>query len=183
MRGVCWVSCGWPGASRLWFQGDVTALIIAMTFAVLVNALLVVTWVRPDLVSTAWRVVGWGLVVGCWIVGCWGNVRTQRGLRDRPELRDDENRQNQQDLFIQAQAEYLRGHWGESQALLEQLIDRAPSDVEAQLLLASVFRRSRRIDQSRRQLLGIERLEDAKRWHREVQHELKMLDRLADMAD
>jgi hypothetical protein len=85
--------------------------------------------------------------------------------------------QNQQALFIRAQTEYLRGHWVEAQTLLEQLIRRDPEDVESHLLLASVYRRTQRIDLSRRQLREIQGFEGAARWRFEIGRELAAIDK------
>jgi cytochrome c-type biogenesis protein CcmH/NrfG len=89
----------------------------------------------------------------------------------------------QQDLFIRAQAEYLRGHWVEAQALLEQQIRHNPQDVESHLLLSSVYRRSDRCALSRRELDGIWGYQGAEKWRFEIRRELTLLARDASAGN
>jgi cytochrome c-type biogenesis protein CcmH/NrfG len=90
-------------------------------------------------------------------------------------LRNSSSAHNQQDLFIRAQAEYLKGHWVEAQSLLEQLLRDDPEDVESHLLLASVFRRSRRIELARKQLHRLGGFPGRAKWQFEIQRELDLL--------
>ena len=58
-------------------------------------------------------------------------------------------------LFNQAQREYLGGHWKEAEMLLERRIANAPRDMESRLLLATLFRHSRRLEQAGEELNDI----------------------------
>ncbi len=165
MRGVSRITYLWPGLSRLWHHGDLAALATAICFAVLLNLVLLSSFFGSRGVMSTWSGYGWALIVAFWAFGVWQTARNHTSESDLPPT------QNPQDLFIRAQAEYLRGHWVEAQSLLEQLIRRHPRDVESHLLLSSVFRRSHRIDLSRRQLRRLQELEHAARWRFEVQRE------------
>jgi hypothetical protein len=173
MRGASRITCLWPGLPCLWRQGDFSSLAEAIAFAALLNLALLASFFRSDVVSHVWRLGIWVSVVVFWLFGVW------RGFRQRTPVRDTEWAQNQQDLFIRAQTEYLRGHWVEAQTLLEQLIRRDPEDVESRLLLASVYRRTRRIDLSRSQLREIQDFEGAVRWRFEIGRELAAIDKPA----
>lgn len=173
MRGASRITCLWPGLQSLWRQGDFSSLAEAIAFAALLNLALLASFFRSDAVSHVWRLGVWVSVVVFWLFGVW------RGLRQRTPAGDADWAQNQQDLFIRAQTEYLRGHWVESQTLLEQLIRRDPEDVESRLLLASVYRRTRRIDLSRCQLREIQDFEGAARWRFEIGRELAAIDKPA----
>jgi cytochrome c-type biogenesis protein CcmH/NrfG len=81
-------------------------------------------------------------------------------------------------LFIQAQAEYLKGHWFEAETLLGQLLENQDSDVDAQLMLATLYRRTGRIEDGRRKLQELERMDGANKWVLEMAREREMLDRL-----
>ncbi len=142
---------------------------MAIAFAVLLNLVLLASFVRADGAWKSWCGYGWAILVAFWAFGVWQAVRCHVLASDLPG-------HDQQDLFIQAQAEYLRGHWVEAQALLEQLIQRNLDDVEAHLLLSSVYRRSRRIDLARRQLGRLCELDGAARWRFEIERELVLLD-------
>lgn len=171
MRGVSRITYLWPGLSRLWHHGDLAALGTAIAFAVLLNLMLLFSFVRPEGTWNTWRGCGWAMLVAFWAFGVWQAARHQASSRDLPQVH------NQQDLFIRAQAEYLRGRWVEAQSLLEQLIRHNPGDIESHLLLSSVFRRSRRIDLSRKQLRRLYEFEEAAQWRFEIERELAVLDR------
>ena len=64
--------------------------------------------------------------------------------------------------------------------MLEQLIRDNPRDIESHLLLSSVFRRSRRIDLSVRQLRQMGELPEAAGWRFEIQRELKLLEQISE---
>jgi hypothetical protein len=170
MRGTSRITYLWPGLDRLWHEGDIAALATAIAFAVVLNFVLLASFVRWGNIPVSWRLIGWGGVAAFWGISAWRAVR-QRATGEFPHA------QHQQDLFIQAQDQYLKGHWVEAQGLLEQLIRRDPGDVASHLLLSSVYRRSRRLELSRRQLERVQRLKDADAWRWEIQRELALLDR------
>jgi hypothetical protein len=165
-----WITCLWPGLRRLWYLGDFSSLLVAVAFAALLNLALWASFVRDDTVSSAWRIVAWLSLAVFWVFGLW------QGGRYYATPGDDADGHNQQDLFIRAQSQYLRGHWVDAQMLLEQLIRRDPGDVEAQLLLASVHRRARRIDLSRRQLRQVQDCPGAGKWRFEIGRELAAIE-------
>ncbi len=119
---------------------------MAIVFGGLLNLVLLASFVRPGGAFTSWCWLGWALVVAFWTFGVW------RAARHHASFRGVTWSDNQQDLFIQAQTEYLKGHWVEAESLLERLIRLDPEDVESRLLLSSLLRRSRRFDLSRKQL-------------------------------
>ncbi|MHB0956406.1 MAG: tetratricopeptide repeat protein [Pirellulaceae bacterium] len=167
------ITCLWPGLARLWHSGDFSSLLEAIAFAALLNLALLASFFRADAVSHVWRLGFWVSVAVFWGSGVW------RGLRQHTPAGDAEWAQGQQDLFIRAQTEYLRGHWVEAQTVLEQLIRRDPEDVESHLLLASVYRRTQRLDLSRCQLRQLEDFQGAARWRFEIRRELAAIDKPA----
>ena len=144
---------------------------IAIAFAVLLNLMLLASFVRTDGAWKPWCGYGWAMLVVFWAFGVWQAARHHASSRDLTRVH------NQQDLFIRAQTEYLRGHWVEAQSLLEQLLRQNPRDIESHLLLSSVFRRSRRIELSRKQLRRLDELEEAIGWRFEIDRETALLDR------
>jgi len=110
--------------------------------------------------------------IGFWIVSAWNShkwvVRTRR-LSKRPGF---------DQLFVQAQSEYLKGHWLEAETLLKQLLEQSDRDVDAHLLLASVYRRSNRRADAICQLDLLSRLERAGKWGLEIEQERQLLQRI-----
>jgi hypothetical protein len=85
-------------------------------------------------------------------------------------------------LFVQAQGEYLRGHWYEAESLLRKLLRKSPGDIEAHLLLATLYRHTRRGDEMRDRLRRLERLDGAQQWRWEVDRERQLLQRKVEGA-
>jgi hypothetical protein len=165
------ITCLWPGLTRLWWRGEMTALAVAIGFACLLNGLLLASFWRPVWISAAWTWAGWLICLALWCTGVWA------GGRPGGQAVAGRRTGSQQDLLNRAQTEYLRGSWSDAQALLELQIRRNPGDLESHLLLSSVFRRSGRFELSRRTLAHASRLEGAERWLLEMQREREVLDR------
>ena len=112
LRGTSILLQGWPSLARLWCRGDLRALPPAITFGVLLDVLLMaVLW--PDLLHASLK-IGLGFVLAAWwCVGVWMNHQFLVQWRVpahalSPEL-------NQQ--FVDAQSQYLKGHWPETQII------------------------------------------------------------------
>lgn len=176
MRGISRITYLWPGLSRLWHAGDLGALVTAIAFALLLNLVMWGSFISPGGVWFSWRGAMWALVVLFWAAGVWQAARHRASLRELSPAPDQEG------LFTRAQAEYLQGHWVEAQALLEQLIRRDPRDLESHLLLASVYRRSQRLELSRQELCHIRQHDGAARWRFEIDRELALLEQVAARA-
>ena len=171
MRGINRITCLWPGLARLWFHADAAGLCHAVAFAALLNVLLWGTFITDRPVPAAVIAAGWAVASGYWLVALIATVRHRWYDRHR------HNRPVRQDLFIQAQTEYLKGRWTQAIDLLQQLLGSDPADVESRLLLATVLRRTKRWDLAHQQLLELERLDGAERWRQEVARERQILER------
>ncbi len=177
MRAVWRITWLWPGLTRLWFQGEWTGLAQAVAFAVLVNLALFARWIRPDLVPPSIGFAAGALALGIWAMGLLH--MTRRGGRRSDPVNPD----NPQDLFLQAQEEYLKGNWSEAEAIARSLLRDNPRDSESHLLLASIFRRTDRLDSAHRSLRQAEQADEDRTWSAEIQRELDILERLAQGSD
>ncbi|MGD9720271.1 MAG: tetratricopeptide repeat protein [Pirellulales bacterium] len=152
----------WPGLPQLWHSGLWSGLVLAAGFAVLVDLLLVASFVWIELLSPRDLRLGWlaaGLV--------WGvSAILSRGFPRRVP-----NSTTAERMFRSALAEYLQGSWFEAEAVLTRLLRMAPRDVEGRLLLATLLRRTRRADDALAQLDRLERQRDAAPWSREIAEE------------
>jgi len=169
-------TCLWPGLARLWFRGEWTGLAAATLFAAALNVMLVSSFLWPELLPSAFGWIGWPVVLVVWFASA---LRTIRVL---PELRHPARRADL-GLFIQAQDEYLKGHWFEAESLLQQATSHCQHDASAQLLLATLYRRTRRRDEAERRLRLLERLDGAGYWACEIQRERALLTRGADTVE
>jgi predicted Zn-dependent protease len=109
-----------------------------------------------------------------WLVTTW------RSIRDLPNLCKPAEGSPDEGLFIQAQGEYLKGHWFEAERLALQRVAVHPSDVESQLLLAAIYRRMKRLDEARRRLQAVARYDGSQKWGLEVSLEKRWLDQLEE---
>lgn len=166
------IICLWPGLPRLWIRGDWSALAVAISFAVVLNLVLVSSFVWPELLPASLVAGGWVLVGLVWVGSAVHGIQSLPRLREPPGVND-------QGLFIQAQAEYLKGHWFEAETLLRQLLRECNRDVDALLMLATLYRHTRRYDEATKQLDRLERLDEAVKWRWEIERERELLKRKA----
>ena len=172
MRSALWILCLWPGLPRLWLRGDWLGLLAAAAFALVVNATLLSTFVWLEWLPAAWSWAAWSITVGSWTVSAvWA-------YRRLPALLEPPNDESVGDLFAQAQSEYLQGDWYRAETLLGRLIRQNADDVDARLMLATLYRHTRRIGEARNQLRRIQRFEWSAKWNEEIRREWKRLERL-----
>jgi predicted Zn-dependent protease len=81
-----------------------------------------------------------------------------------------------EDLFRHAQREYLSGNWIKSEQRLSELLGANPDDVEANLLLASLLRRTGQLTEASGRLRKLETMEGADKWRSELTRERQLLD-------
>jgi tetratricopeptide (TPR) repeat protein len=160
----------------LWLRGQVRGLLSAGVFAALVNFALVSSFIWPDSVNATVRQVVWLIIAVSWPLAAW---RTWRLL---PQLSSPRTNLADQNLFLRAQEEYLKGHWVEAESLLERMLRHHPSDADVRLMLASLYRHTRRVDEAQRHLRLLERQNGGAKYYLEMAHERKLLARLAEEA-
>ena len=114
MRAI--LTCCWPGLSRLWNRGELSGLATAALFAALFNLAILARFVWPELLSAKLASAIWVLVGVFWLAGFL------RSLGHSSPQRLGNLGENEQELFKQAQTEYLRGHWFEAEAFVRELL-------------------------------------------------------------
>ncbi len=172
MHSSPYIICLWPGLPRLWIRGDWAALAIAVAFGAALNLVLVSSFVWPELLPRSFNLIGWLVLGTVWLASVFQAYRSLPHLREPPRVDD-------RGLFIQAQAEYLKGHWFEAETLLRQLLRHCSRDVDALLMLATLYRRTGRYDEAAKQLDRLDRLDEARKWRWEIAQERGTLKRLA----
>ncbi len=160
----------WPGLSRLWLRGQWRGLAIAIGFALLLNGLIITTFLWPRIIGTEHAAVvvnslGWFVVLCFWGASTWTAWHLLPRLQPGADVRGDDA------LFLEAQHEYLKGNWyGAEQRLQRMLID-SPRDADAHLLLATLYRHTRRYDEARRVLDFLLRIDGGAKWLFEIGEE------------
>ena len=79
------------------------------------------------------------------------------------------------DPFGKAAEQYLKGNWFETECILAGLLRRDPRDVDAGLMLATLYRHTRRLDEAAERLDQLERLDEGVKWALEINRERRWL--------
>jgi len=172
MRRMRWPVYLWPGLPQIVSQGSWTVLAPALTAAVVasiaLNAALVTTLVWRDVVTAEQRIILWVVLLTGWIVGAGYSFWFDRRDLARRTVSNGS-------LFESALDCYLKGNWFEAERSLYRILRDNDHDLEARLMLATLFRHTKRFDEATRQLNLLARLEGAYRWALEIQREGQLL--------
>lgn len=169
MRRMPWATYLWPGLPQLWFSGFWSGLVLATGFAVLLNLMLLASFVWAELLNPLDLRLGWLAIGALWgcsaIMSVWFG---RRGLVSRGAT-------SAEVLFREAMSEYLLGSWFEAESILSRLLHLHPRDVEGRLLLATLLRHTRRYEEAVDQLNRLELLRDANPWAQEIAAERRWI--------
>ncbi|QDU96635.1 GtrA domain-containing protein [Lignipirellula cremea] len=176
------LTCCWPGLTKLWLYGQWNGFVAAGVFTLLLNFALAATFLESPSLGSGWRITAWVLAVGFWAISFWGSRREQfrRQSQERVACTDMAEGAKGVDLYPQAQTEYLKGNWFEAERLLDQAIVSRPSDVDAHLMLAALFRHTERFEECGRQLTRLSGMPGAEKWYLEIFREKELLNRLKE---
>jgi hypothetical protein len=158
----------WPGLPQLWWRGDVRALMLALSFAIVLNFGLAATFAWPEMISPGLRATIWFGVAVFWAIATW------IGLREASRLSRLSSEPQQLGLFVQAQTEYLKGHWLEAETMLREILAVDDRDAEARLMLASLLRHADRVGEAWVELDLLELSEAGRKWASEIARERQL---------
>ncbi|MEM8864692.1 MAG: hypothetical protein AAGF31_04015 [Planctomycetota bacterium] len=198
-----WAAYLWPGLPHLWNEGSWAGLTLAVGFTVLLNTLILTTFVWPEWLPERVKLACGVSTALIWLVALLetrGELRRQAVRRNSAENQHEETenpsaqtaeiaadspatptsaKHDSQELdtqFGEAQRLYLRGDWVATEQTLVKLLRVDRDDIEAQLLLASVWQATERNGKARRLLTRLARRQDAEAWQYEVARELERLE-------
>ena len=180
-----WLAYLWPGLPHLWVEGSWAGLALAIGFTALVNLAIVNLFIWPELMEPRAKWVGGAALLALWIAALWetrGELRRQAERRraaeeDRPDPEAQRQAAQQAEAdrqLMAAQRSYLAGDWTRAERTLLELIKVNKHDIEAQLLLATLWRHLGRTRHAVRRLGRIARLDAAAPWRFEIQQELEL---------
>ena len=181
-----WIAYLWPGLAHLWVEGSWAGLALAIGFTALVNLAIVNLFIWPELLDVRAKWVGGVALLLLWLAALWetrGELRRQAERRRAesegtldPETERLEQLQAEADRqLMTAQRQYLAGDWVEAERTLVELVRNHKQDIEAHLMLATLWRHLGRTTQAKRRLHKIARLEAADPWRFEIENELAIL--------
>jgi hypothetical protein len=167
MRFRRWAICAWPGLADTWQRGDLAALLLAIGFALLLNLVMLTTFVWTEMVSQPIALTAWTVVLGLWGASFVSSVRSVRAAAAAAA--------GAEDLFPAILGEYLKGNWLEAERLCRQSLRSDEHDVDAQLMLATIGRRTRRFDEAERVLDKLAHTPGSAKWGFEIRDELECI--------
>lgn len=170
------ILCGWPGLPGLWFRGQMSSLLVAVGFSILLNLALVSSFLWRWSLGETFPAVAWPVIFLIWSTSAWIGYNRLTDVMSVPSSEKVADPERPDTLFIQAQREYLGGHWEEAESLLRRRIDGAPRDVEARLLLVTLLRHTRRLDLARNQLSEMQKYDEAIEWEFESDRERQLIE-------
>lgn len=156
----------WPGLPWLWLRGSRAGLVLALAFAVAIDVAVVTTWIWTELVDVRWVLTLWTAVAAIWLAATASAAAAFP--RPIPAGRDAAT----EPMFVRARDAYLARDWLTAETQLRTLLELAPTDGEAQLLLASLFRRVGRTVEARTALEQLARSDAGAPWLTEIAREL-----------
>lgn len=159
----------WPGLPRLWRHGSLVGLFEALTFAMLLQVAIVTTVIWPETIGLTPRVVVWFCVVGFWLIFAARAFSHSLVILSGGFAAD--TTAEREDLFRQAQREYLRGEWFQSERLLNELLGLDAGDSDARLLLATLHRHVGRWDAAKEELDRLDLTPNGDKWRFEILQE------------
>lgn len=175
--------CSWPGLARLWYRGYWSSLLVAIGFSILVNIALVSSFLWPWSLGDTFPFVVWPVILAVWTASARISYRNLPDLMAVGQPPGETMGDASATLFIQAQREYLKGHWTESESLLTRRLDRQPRDIEARLLLATLYRHQRQMQKATSELLNLERFDESIHWEFEIRRERELIELIRNQAD
>ncbi len=123
MRRTPWATYLWPGLPQLWYRGLGAGLALAAGCAILLNLLLLASFVWVELLSPWHLKLGWLAIGTLW---CGAAVLSARNSRREVT----EEAVSTEGLFREALSEYLQRSWFEAERILVRLLHLYPRDVE-----------------------------------------------------
>lgn len=171
-----YLAFAWPGLPTILATGSWLGLTLALVFALLINLLILASLWWPELLMTQLRTGLWVAIAAFW---AGATLVSWKALR---ELEADEE-QVAGATFGDATRLYLRADWFGAEQVLLELLGKNPRDVDAGLMLATLWRHTGRTQEASQQLDRLELLDGAHKWILEIHQERKRLQKASEKQE
>ncbi len=169
MRRMPWCFYLWPGLPQMWLHGNWSGLVIALGAAALLDVLLLISFGWTELIGESLRNILWPIFAVAWIAAI---VWSRRQCRRQVVV---ESLERKEDPFHEALDHYLKGDNYQAEQILEGLLRRNVRDLDARLMLATLLRRDKRLDEATEHLDILGCFEGGEKWELEIQQERNLL--------
>ena len=167
----------WPGLPWLWLRGSMAGLVLALAFAVVLDVALLLSCVWTALVE-------WEMVLGLWVAtGAIWIVATGSALSAFPSPLPVGREAATEAQFVAARDAYLARDWLAAETHLRALLRADPTDGEAQLLLATLLRRARRLPEATAAFEKLLRSDAGAPWKGTIHRELQRIRAASDTPE
>jgi len=154
---------------------------VAIVFSIVLNLAIISTFIWTGIfVDETFTAIAWPVIFSIWAATAW------IAFQNLPDVMSVKSRTGQtvldssDALFLDARGEYLKGHWDAAERLLRKQLSQTPRDIESRLLLATLYRHTRKFDNAWRQLETLEMFDEAEMWRSEILRERKLLELIAN---
>lgn len=148
----------WPGLPWAWLRGSRAGIIVALAYSIALDAGIVTTFIWPDLVELPVTIAVWAGVAVIWLASTVSAAAAFPPPLARPAPADVDP------LFVKARDAYLARDWVAAESRLRELLILAPTDGEAQLMLATLLRRVGRLSEATDALEKLSASDSGARW-------------------
>ncbi len=162
MTALRYLTLAWPGLPWLWLRGSRAGLVLALAFAVSLDIAVVTTFIWSDLVELPITVAVWAGVGVIWLASTVSGAAAFPPPLARAKAADVDP------FYVKARDAYLARDWVAAETRLRELLELAPTDGEAQLLLATLLRRVGRLAEARDALEKLSASDTGIRWRRAI---------------
>ena len=164
---MSWLAYWWPGLHGLCRQGKISSFCTAVSYGLLLSLGIAAAWVWPAVLEGPAEQFLWTILL---LLGVATFLIGDRVVDDADEPSQTSSGEGG-DPYRSAMRQYLLGDWFRAEKTLKNTLRQSPRDMECRLLLATLFRHTGRLDEARRELLYISKIEQAWRWDVELQRE------------
>ena len=167
----------YPGYSGIVQYGHRSFLIIALTFALLVNAFLIANFYWTALLTPWQRNVCLASLFAAWVAltvlaSFW---KHRFDTMMKVEQGDE--------TFRQTLCHYLRGDWFAAEYQMLPHLKKYPKDIEMLLLQATMYRRTERYEEALMVLDKLQLLQDCRHWYAEIERERTLINAAMNPAE
>ena len=158
-----------PGYSGIVQYGHRSFLVMALGFALLVDAFLIANFYWTALITASQRNILLAILFGMWtalmVAAAYWKHRLDAVAK--PERHDE--------TFRQTMCHYLRGDWFAAESQILPYLKRYPKDIEMLLLQATMYRHAKRYEEAKQVLDKLQLLQDSRYWYTEIENERSLL--------
>jgi tetratricopeptide (TPR) repeat protein len=144
-------------------------LAVALIAAAVLNVLLLISFGWSELIGPGWRSALWAMLAAGWAAAALWSARLARRDATATETA------SAGDAYGHGLDHYLKGDYYQAERVFAALLRENPRDIDARLMLATLWRRTGRLDEAAEQLGLLRRTEGGEKWALEIEDEQEKL--------